>query len=82
LFAPIAGHHPQLPLIIDHMGINADMLKQGKAVEGIEATAALAKYPSVSVKLSASANYSLESYPFRDLQPHINRPLSGNRTRF
>ena len=33
----------------------------------------LAKYPNVSVKLSAAPNYSTESYPFRDFLPHIWR---------
>jgi predicted TIM-barrel fold metal-dependent hydrolase len=36
-------------------------------------SAALAKYPNVSVKLSASPLFSSEPYPFRDMAPHIRR---------
>ena len=36
-------------------------------------TLGLAKYPNVSVKLSAAPNYSLQPYPFGDLTPHIKR---------
>lgn len=70
LFQPIAERHPQLTLIIDHMGIN---LREGRLAESIEATALLAKHPNVSVKLSAAPNFSQEGYPFRDFQPHIKR---------
>lgn len=36
-------------------------------------TVALAKYPKVSVKLSASSGLSREPYPFRDVAVHIKR---------
>ena len=72
-FATIAERHPRLTLIADHMGLSIDMVKAGKAAEAIAATASLAKYPNVSVKLSAAANYSQESYPFRDMSPHIQK---------
>jgi predicted TIM-barrel fold metal-dependent hydrolase len=72
-FAAIAERHPRLALIVDHMGITIDTVKDGKLGEAIGATASLAKYPNVSVKLSAAANYSTEAYPFRDLTPHIQK---------
>jgi predicted TIM-barrel fold metal-dependent hydrolase len=72
-FAAIAERHPRLTLVADHMGLSIDMVKEGKAAEAIAATASLAKYPNVSVKLSAAANYSQESYPFRDMTPHIQK---------
>jgi predicted TIM-barrel fold metal-dependent hydrolase len=72
-FAPIAERHPRLTLVADHMGLSIDMVKEGKAAEAIAATASLAKYPNVSVKLSAAANYSQEGYPFRDMTPHIQK---------
>ena len=73
LFAAIAERHPRLTLIVDHMGISSEMLRDDKLVDGIAATAALAKYPNVSVKLSASPLFSREAYPFRDMTPHIQR---------
>jgi predicted TIM-barrel fold metal-dependent hydrolase len=72
-FARIAERHPQLTLIVDHMGVSVDVVKAGKVVDAIEQTALLAKYPNVSVKLSAAPNYSTEAYPFRDFTPHIRR---------
>jgi predicted TIM-barrel fold metal-dependent hydrolase len=73
LFAAIAERHPQLTLIIDHMGVSSEALKNGKMPENIAQSAALAKYPNVSVKLSASPLFSSEPYPYRDMTPHIRR---------
>jgi predicted TIM-barrel fold metal-dependent hydrolase len=72
-FAPIAERHPGLPMIADHFGMTGDIAKAGKTAEAIAATAALAKYQNVSVKLSNSPLYSSESYPFHDMTPHIRR---------
>ena len=71
--ARIAEHHPQLTLIVDHMGVTADIVKAGKLADAIIRTLSLARYPNVSVKLSAAPNYSTEDYPFRDFLPHIRR---------
>jgi predicted TIM-barrel fold metal-dependent hydrolase len=72
-FARIAERHPQLTLIADHMGVAGDTVKIGKLNETIEQTLSLAKYPNVSVKLTAAPNNSMEAYPFRDFLPHIHR---------
>jgi predicted TIM-barrel fold metal-dependent hydrolase len=73
LFTSIAERHPQLTLIIDHMGVSSEALKAGKMADSVAQSAALAKYPNVSVKLSASPLFSSEPYPFRDVTPHIRR---------
>jgi len=70
-FARIAERHPRLTLIVDHMGVSTAIVKAGKTSESIGDAVALAKYPNVSVKLSAAPNYSSEPYPFRDFLPHI-----------
>jgi len=72
-FAPIAERHPGLQLIIDHMGVNTAIAKEGKMTEHIGHAVALAKYPNVSIKMSNLVNASLEPYPFRDLTPHLKR---------
>jgi predicted TIM-barrel fold metal-dependent hydrolase len=72
-FARIAERHPQLPMIADHLGVTGEVAKSGKLAEAIGETAALAKYPNVSVKLSTTPYYSAESYPFRDMTPHIRK---------
>jgi len=73
LLGPIAEQHPQLTLIIDHMGVTAAIVKENKVEEAIGQTVALAKYPNVSVKLSASPGISREPYPFRDVTVHLKR---------
>ena len=73
LFGPIAERHPALTLIIDHMGISTETLRSGGMQEAIAASAALAKYQNVSVKLSSIPLFSAEPYPFRDMTDHIHR---------
>lgn len=72
-FAPIAERHPGLHLIIDHMGVNAIITKQGRLPQAISDAVALARFPNVSIKMSNLVNGSLEPYPFRDLAPHLRR---------
>ena len=52
LFGPIAERHPELPLIIDHMG-SIEAVKERFIAARVAEAAALAKYPNVSVKLSS-----------------------------
>ncbi len=72
-FGPIAERHPQLALIIDHMGVSSEAMKNKMMPATIAQAAALAKYPNVSVKLSSIPLFSSEPYPFRDMTPHIHR---------
>ncbi len=72
-FAPIAQRHPGLHLIIDHMGVNNVMAKEGRTAAAIGDAVALARYPNVSIKMSNLVNSSLEPYPFRDLNEHLRR---------
>ena len=69
----VAERHPRLQLIADHMGVASGAVSQGRVPDGISQTVSLAKYPNVSVKLSAAANYSSEAYPFGDFTPHLKR---------
>jgi predicted TIM-barrel fold metal-dependent hydrolase len=72
-YSGIAERHPQLALIIDHMGLSLDIAKADKRAQAIDQTVALAKFANVSVKLSAAPAYSFEPYPYRDMAPHIRR---------
>jgi predicted TIM-barrel fold metal-dependent hydrolase len=72
-FGKVAERHPQLTLIIDHMGVSSEAVRAGKMAETVEQSAALAKYPNVSVKVSSAPLFSNEPYPFRDVTPHIHR---------
>jgi len=73
LFGPIAEWHPQLTLIIDHMGVSSETVRRNIVPATISDAAALAKYPNVSVKLSSVPLMSSEPYPFRDATPHLHR---------
>jgi predicted TIM-barrel fold metal-dependent hydrolase len=73
LFGSIAEQHPGLPLIIDHLGVTIESVKDGSMPKRIEEAAALAKYPNVSVKLSSIPLYSAQDFPWRDMDDHIKR---------
>ena len=66
----IAGKHPGLKLVIDHVGLSLRG-KGSKVFEDLPAVCALAKHANVSVKASGMPSLSTERYPFRDLHPHI-----------
>jgi len=72
-FAPIAERHPALQLIIDHMNLTLEIAQERKIKQAIDEVVALAKFPNVSVKVSSTPTYSLESYPWRDMTEHIQR---------
>ena len=72
-FVPIAERHPRLTLIIDHMNISTEALQKGTVAAEVAQTASFAKYPNVSVKVSASPLASREPYPFRDMKDTIRR---------
>ena len=74
---PIAERHPQLTLIIDHMGLTPAMAKDNTLTAAVDQAVALAKYPNVSVKLSGSPGVSQEPYPFRDMTVHLQRVFNA-----
>ncbi len=75
MFARIAERHPQLTLIVDHMGLSSSSRTNriSDIPAAIDQTVALAKYPNVSVKLSGALGNSLEPYPFRDMTAYLRR---------
>jgi len=75
-FASIAERHPQLTLIIDHMGLNSSSRTNRLTPDipaAIDQAVSLAKFPNVSVKFSGAVGNSVESYPFRDMTVHLKR---------
>jgi predicted TIM-barrel fold metal-dependent hydrolase len=66
----IAARHPGLTLVIDHVGLKIRE-KAPQVFEDLRAVCALARHPNVAVKASGMPSLSSESYPFRDLHPHI-----------
>ena len=76
-FARIAEQHPGLTMIIDHMNLTLDIRKTIGLEAAITQTVALAKYPNVSCKVSASPGLSEEAYPFADMKPHLKRVVEA-----
>jgi predicted TIM-barrel fold metal-dependent hydrolase len=72
-FGTVAERHPGLTMILDHMNVTAAMVRNDTLVQAIADTVALAKYPNVSVKVSATPGLSREPYPWRDVAVHIQR---------
>lgn len=74
--AAIAERHPGLTLIVDHMGFARETM-DGNAPAGAERIAALARFPNVSVKVSALPCFTSESYPFRNLKEPLKRVIGA-----
>jgi predicted TIM-barrel fold metal-dependent hydrolase len=72
-FLRVAERNPDTTFIIDHMALSNEIVKSGKAAEVIAATAAFARFPNVSCKMSSAPTRSLEGYPFRDMTPLLKR---------
>lgn len=71
--APIAEKHPALQIIVDHNGVVGAMAKDGTLDAALNQTVALAKFPNVSVKVSAWPAASQQPYPWADIRPWIKR---------
>ncbi len=72
LVAEIAGRHPRLRLIIDHLGYvsgNKDDAAFGKNDE----LCALARFPNIAVKATGAPGCSTAAYPYRNIHDHLHR---------
>jgi predicted TIM-barrel fold metal-dependent hydrolase len=69
---PIAARHPDLKILIPHMGFNLDA-RGAEAFEALDGLLALARFPNVFVAVSSVPCFSNEPYPFRDTDPVIRR---------
>lgn len=73
-FGEIAGRHPRLRLIIDHLAVDSSTRpKDGVAFAHIEDLVALSKHPNVAVKASGVAGYSSQPYPFKSIRPYLEK---------
>lgn len=72
-FGRVAERHPGLQIIVDHMGVTLAAVRAGRTMAVIDETVRLARYPNVSVKLSAAPNLSAQPYPFPDFRDPIRR---------
>jgi predicted TIM-barrel fold metal-dependent hydrolase len=70
--ARVAERHPQLGLIIGHMGRSLGT-KDDPAFTDLAALLALAKYANVAVEASGAPSYSSDPYPYRNIHRHIQQ---------
>lgn len=67
--AEIAHAHPRLRLSIDHLGVLGNTVDEA-VTPYVEATAALAVHPNITVKLTNLPSFSTASYPFANILRH------------
>ena len=72
----IARRHPNLKIIVDHMGFARETMDQ-EAEAAAERILKLVRYPNVAVKVSALPCYSSEAYPYRNLHAPLQRIIGG-----
>ncbi|HTX09653.1 MAG TPA: amidohydrolase family protein [Solirubrobacteraceae bacterium] len=66
----IAERHPELKLIVDHMGIMARCVDD--AIDyWVQETADLHVHPNISVKVSAVPGYSTHPYPYTNINKYV-----------
>jgi L-fuconolactonase len=73
--ASVAAKHPQLTLIIDHIGVAQHPVSPPESMSWapFEDLLALARYPNIHVKLCGAPLLSRENYPYEDIWPNLNR---------
>jgi predicted TIM-barrel fold metal-dependent hydrolase len=72
LIERVAQRHPELKLVIDHLGLVSGQ-KDQTAFENLDQLLTLAKRPNVAVKASALPAYTDDAYPYRRLHPYLRR---------
>lgn len=68
----IARRHPDLRLIIDHMGLPLGA-QDAAAFADLDALLAVAREPNLAVKVSAVPRFSSQPYPWPNLHPYLQR---------
>jgi len=68
-FGRIADRHPDLKLMVDHMGALRGA-KGDAAFPNMKELIALARYPNVAVKLTGGPFYADDAWPFESLHRH------------
>ncbi len=73
----VANRHPDLTLIIDHMGTVGIRPTVEEAFGELDKVLALAALPKIYVKLTGVPRYSKQAEPFNDLHPFMKRLYDG-----
>ena len=68
----IAAKHPNLRLLIDHMGCPRGTQDEDSFAH-LPDMLALAKYPNVAIKATGAPSYSSEPYPYRNIHKYLKQ---------
>ncbi|MBI4193661.1 MAG: amidohydrolase family protein [Betaproteobacteria bacterium] len=68
----VAGRHPGLKLVMDHLSIPGGA-KDEEAFRDLDRLLAIAKRPNVAVKATALPCFTEDAYPYRRLHAHLRR---------
>jgi len=71
--AEVAQRHPNLKLILDHLGRPRGTTPLPERWANLSEVLALAKYPNVAMKATGAPSYSDQPYPFRDIHDNLHR---------
>ena len=72
LVGQIAGQHPEVKLIVDHLGRQrGEQDEAGWA--GLPDLLALARHPNVAVKATGAPSYSSAPYPYGNIHDYLHR---------
>jgi predicted TIM-barrel fold metal-dependent hydrolase len=69
---PVVERHPDLKVLIPHMGCVLDK-HAAEAFRDIDELTGLARHRNVVVNVSSAPCFSKEPYPFRDVEPYLRR---------
>ncbi len=72
LIDAIAGRHPGLKLVMDHLGLPSSTAGEDP-FRDLDQLLALAKRPNVAAKASALPCFARDAYPYRSVHPHLKR---------
>lgn len=72
LIGQVAERHPDLKLLIDHLG-RVGPARDDAAFANLPDLLALARFPNVAVKATGAPGYSSEGYPFRNIHPYLRQ---------
>ncbi|WP_404713879.1 amidohydrolase family protein [Sphingomonas sp. MMS24-J13] len=77
--AAVAERHPNLILIVDHIGVAQHPVSPPETMTWapFEDLLELAKYPNVHVKLCGAPLLSQENYPYEDVWPNLDRMFAA-----
>jgi predicted TIM-barrel fold metal-dependent hydrolase len=75
IMAELADHHPDTQFVLDHMGLAQPLVPPtpDDPFTDLPGVLALARYPNVAVKVTATCTLSHGPFPFEDLRAPLSR---------